>query len=208
MSNQYGERRPNPLPIVWLFFKQFSAAIIFIVLGVAAITATQLLIYPSILVPIWRDLTWPALGIQPGDWNTAREVWFVEVPLAFLLRWLLQGGGEHLDRKTNNTQNLVSALELNAIESVQHLQYHIVRPTLRHPDGKGYIINTDTHKSYECDTMLNDAAQGLLLVWDDYKKPAMFDDYCRKSKPPIERIRATPKLTELKLVGDAEATED
>jgi hypothetical protein len=189
----------NLLAFAWLLGHDLFWASIWIASGIIVITFIQLLIFPGLLVPLGLLLSFPSLNIQPGDWNTARSVWLVEVPLAFLLRRVLQGGVENVQRRTNHTQNLAETFELNAVKGVQHLRYRVVEPSFRpwHPNGQGYIVNTHTGKGFLCDIALDDAAQGLRLPRTNFHTRKDRDTNPEDAKLSIKYIERPPNIEDL-----------
>jgi len=94
-------------------------AAIFIVIGLGVITFIQLAVFPFLLAPAGKALSFPNLGITSEDWNTVRAIWFAEVPLAFLLRRILGGARvEYAEAKQRAFDNIITALDKRGIKDL------------------------------------------------------------------------------------------
>lgn len=133
------------------FFGELGRGILWILAGLAVITAIQFTLYPLVALPFF-NLIHINLEVQPSDWNTVRAIWFAEVPLAYILRYLF---GEYrrtqIDLDQNWKDDFMNFLQMNKVEEpFDWLKgYWYSPPKVEGGSNVGVFLNKTTHRIFK-----------------------------------------------------------
>jgi len=184
------ERTRKKFPKWWrkLLLKETGKLVVLVLAGIVVIV----LIEQAYFYALDKYLTF--LDITRQDWNTVLGIWTAEVPLAFLLKYLLGGyASQGFERVGAYLDAVKTAFEYNGIKSTTHLRYLEI-------EEKGqpqFIVNTDTHKRFKADELM--AALALVRAVKTHPFPTLdaCNRYCDEEKPPIQKADTEYQIEDL-----------